>query len=334
MSSHERQAESTPPDVSVVIVSWNVRDLLKQTLESLYRETHDVTFESIVVDNGSTDGSVKLVQQAWKQVRLIPLPENKGFAVGNNVGFKEARGRYVLLLNSDTIVLPTTLYGMTRFLDAHPETGCIGCRHLNPDGTLQRSMDNFPSLLNDFLSYSELHRLPFLQSFLQQRFPWWSEHDQLREVDWVNGACMMVRREVIEQIGGLDEGYFIYAEEIDWCYRMRQAGWRVCFTPEAEIIHIGGQAMNRAADKRIVLKYKGQYRFYRKHYPIWKYVVVRAIVTAVAIPRIVILFFLHLLSLLRKDTNNVRWQILTQEPVATKPITMLRAWWKILWLPI
>ena len=141
------------------------------------------------------------------------------------------------------------------------------------------------------------------------------------------------RSEVIAQLGGLDEGYFIYAEEIDWCYRMIQAGWRVSFTPEAEIIHLGGQAMNRVADKRIVLKYKGQYRFYKKHYPIWKYVVLRAIVTAVAIPRIVILLLLHLFSGWSRNTL-LRWQGLTQEPVATEPLIMLRAWWKILWIPI
>lgn len=327
------QTDTQRPDVSVVIVSWNVRDLLQQTLETLYRESRHVSFETVVVDNGSTDGSVELVRDSWKQVRLISLPENRGFAVGNNIGFNEARGRYILLLNSDTIVLPTTLPGMVSFLDQHPETGCVGARHLNPDGTLQRSIDNFPSLLNDFLSYSELHRLSVLQPFLRRRFPWWSDHDQVREIDWVNGACMMVRSEVIAQVGGLDEGYFIYAEEIDWCYRMNQAGWRVCFTPDAEIIHLGGQAMNRVADKRIVLKYKGQYRFYRKHYPIWKYVVLRAIVTAVALPRIVILLLLHVFSGRHRNIF-LHWQGLTQEPVVTEPLIMLRAWWKILWLPL
>jgi N-acetylglucosaminyl-diphospho-decaprenol L-rhamnosyltransferase len=333
VSSDKIQTDIPRPDVSVVIVSWNVRDLLQQTLETLYRESRDVSFQTVVVDNGSTDGSVELVRESWQQVRLISLPENRGFAVGNNVGFKESRGRYVLLLNSDTIVLPTTLPGMVSFLDQHPKVGCVGARHLNADGTLQRSIDNFPSLLNDFLSYSELHRLSVLQPFLRRRFPWWSDHDQVRDVDWVNGACMMVRSEVIAQLGGLDEGYFIYAEEIDWCYRMVQAGWCVCFTPEAEIIHLGGQAMNRAADRRIVLKYKGQYRFYSKHYPLWKYVVLRAIVTGVAIPRIVILLLLHLFSGWRRN-NLLRWQGLTQEPVATEPLIMLRAWWKVLWLPL
>lgn len=326
--------DANPMDISVVIVNWNTRALLHQTLDTLYKESHDVNFETIVVDNGSTDGSVDLVQQKWGNVRLFTLPENKGFAVGNNVGFREAKGRYVLLLNSDTIVLSSTLYGMTHFLDTHPDAGCVGCRHLNSDGSLQRSIDNFPSLVNDFLSYSELYRLPLLQPFLIKHFLWWSDHNQTRPVDWVNGACMMVRRDVIKQIGGLDEGYFIYAEEIDWCYRMRKAGWQVYFTADAEIIHIGGQAMNRAADKRIVLKYKGQYRFYRKHYPLWKYIVLRFIVTGIAIPRIVILFILYLFSRFHKGAKHTQWEILTQEPMETGPGTMLSAWWRILWLPL
>lgn len=238
MAAIEQQTNSNPVDVSVVIVNWNTRDLLLQTLESLHRETHRVTFETIVVDNGSTDGSAELVRQVWRQVHLISLPANRGFAVGNNTGFQIASGRYLLLLNSDTIVLPTTLQGMVRFLDSHPEAGCVGCRHLNPDGTLQGSMDTFPSLLKDFLCYTELRRLPILLPFLRKRYPWWTDHAQVREVDWVNGACMMVRREVITEVGGLDEGFFIYAEELDWCYRIRQAGWHVWFTPEAEVIHI------------------------------------------------------------------------------------------------
>lgn len=333
MSKDKLQPKTQPPDVSVVIVNWNTRDLLQQTLQTLYQATHNTTFETIVVDNGSTDGSTELVRQEWKQAHLIALPENRGFAVGNNIGFKHCCGRYILLLNSDTIVLPNTLYGMACFLDAHPDTGCVGCRHLNPDGSLQRSIDNFPSLLNDFLSYTELHRIPLLQTFLQRRFAWWSDHNTVREVNWVNGACMMVRCEVLAQVGGLDEGYFIYAEEIDWCYRMHNAGWRIYFTPEAEVIHIGGQAMNRVADKRIVLKYKGQYRFYRKHYSVWKYLVLRIMVSIIAILRIVVLLILSSLSLLGKSTNSDRWEILTQEPITTGPAIMLRAWWNILWLP-
>lgn len=317
-------------DVSVVIVNWNTKDLLYQTLKTLYNNTKGVTFETIVVDNGSNDGSSELVQKLWKQVKLIKLPTNKGFAVANNKGFSKARGQCILLLNSDTIVTPTTLPVMFEFLKAHPDAGCVGCKHLNPDGSLQRSMDNFPSLLNDFLSYTELHRLPIFLPLLKNKFAWWSGHDTVRDVDWVNGACMMVRQEVMKEMGGLDEGFFIYAEELDWCYRIKPRGWKVYFTPEATIIHLGGQAMNRAADRRMVLKYKGQYRFYKKHYPIYKYIVLRIIVTTIALVRISIL---SLMSFLPKKLRQ-KWELITQEPVVTDIGTMLHVWFRIIMLPL
>lgn len=329
----QKELKSTVPDVSVVIVNWNTRDLLQQAIESLYRETHGVTFETIVIDNASSDGTTEYIQKRWQQVKIIALQDNLGFGVANNIGFKESVGRYVLVLNSDTIVLPSTLSGMVSFLDENPKTGCVGCRHLNPDGTLQGSMDSFPSLFKDFLCYSDLYRLPVLLPFLRKNYPYWSDHNQIRRVDWVNGSCMMVRREVIEQIGGFDNGCFMYAEELDWCYRMKNAGWEVFFTPESEIIHIGGQSSKQIADKRITLLYKGQYRFYCRNYPVWKYIVLRTIVTIIALPRIIILLFYCLSSLLGAKSKINKWEIITQEPVVTEPIIMLRAWWNIIWLP-
>ena len=318
------------PDVSVVIVNWNTRDLLNQTLQSLYEKTKRVNFETIVVDNGSEDESTELVEKSWKQVKLIKFPINKGFAVANNVGFREAKGRYVLLLNSDTIITSTTLPVMVKFLDDHSDAGCVGCKHLNVDKTLQRSMDNFPSLLNDFLSYTELYRLSIFLPLLKNKFAWWSDHNEVREVDWVNGACMMVRKEVIDEVGGLDEEFFIYGEELDWCYRMKERGWKVYFTPKATIVHLGGQAMNRAANKRIVLKYKGQYLFYKKHYPLYKYAILRTFVTIIAIVRIVILGVIAFLPKKSRPT----WELITQEPVDTGIGTMIRAWWQIMILPL
>jgi GT2 family glycosyltransferase len=318
-------------DVSVVIVNWNTRDLLRQTLTTLHQETAGIDFETIVVDNGSTDGSAEMVSREWAGVHLISSPVNLGFAGGNNLGFRQSRGRYILLLNSDTIVLSSTLPVMTAFLDEHPEAGCVGCRHLNDDRTLQRSMDTFPSLMNDFLSYTELHRLKIFRPYLLRNFAWWSDHDVTREIDWVNGACMMVRYEILEQIGGLDEGFFIYAEEIDWCYRIRQAGWKIYFTPESEIIHLGGKAMDRVPDRRIILKYTGQYRFYSKHYPFRKRLLFRALVSFIALSRIFLITFLMITKPLWKSIGTSRWELFTQESVMTEPGTMIRAWWKILW---
>lgn len=318
------------PDVSVVIVNWNTRDLLNQALHSLYEETRGVDFEAIVVDNGSTDGSAELIESKWSGVKLVALPRNVGFTSGNNAGIAEARGRHVLLLNSDTIVLPTTLKGLAGFLDRHADVGCAGPRHLNADLSLQRSMDDFPTLFADFASYTGLARVRPIERFLASRFAWWSSHDEQREVGWVNGSCIMVRREVIDQVGGLDEGFFIYGEELDWCYRMREAGWRVCFTPDAEVIHLGGQAMNRAPDRRVVLLYSGQLRFYRKHYPAWRYLGLRGVVASIAAVRLLMLTGLLVAVRLGVQPQASTWESITQERVITDPRTMMRAWWQIM----
>ena len=323
---------SEVPKVSVVIVNWNTRELLQQTLTTLYRETTGTTFETIVVDNGSTDGSAGLVRSEWPQICLVASPINLGFAAGNNLGFPRCRGGYILLLNSDTIILATTVGGMVQFLDKHPDAGCVGCLHLNEDGSLQRSTGDFPNFIEDSLFYTDLYRLPPVRAYLRRRFIWWGDHDCIREVDWVNGACMMVRREVLDQIGGLDEGYFIYAEEVDWCYCMRKAGWRIYFTPEAEVIHLGGKAMDRVPAERLVLKYTGQYRFYRKYNPTWHRLILRAAVSAFALLRMVLIVFLWIIPL-PKFRSRSKWELLTQEAVVTKPTTMLRAWWRILSLP-
>ena len=169
------------PDVSVVIVTWNTRDLLLQALHSLYAETTSVTFEVVVVDNASEDGTSAAVNRLYPNVRLIELPTNSGFTGGNNIGFDVARGRHVLLLNSDTVVLPTTVEPLVRFLDEHPRAGTAGARHLNADGSLQRSMDDVPTLLPDALYYTELYRVPAIRRWLSQRCAWWSDHDVERE---------------------------------------------------------------------------------------------------------------------------------------------------------
>ncbi|HEX6869611.1 MAG TPA: glycosyltransferase family 2 protein [Micromonosporaceae bacterium] len=318
--------------VSVVIVNWNTRDLLDQTLSTLHSQTTGVAFETIVVDNGSTDGSAALVRDHWPRIDLVALPENRGFAAANNIGFARASGEYVLLLNSDTIVLPTTVRGLVDLLDRTPEAVCAGARHLNADGSLQRSVDDFPTLANDFLSYTELHRARLLQRWLRHRFAWWGAHDQVRTVGWVNGACMMVRRQVIETIGGLDEGFFIYAEEVDWCFRMWQAGGQVYFTPEAEVIHLGGQAMNNAAHRRITLKYLGQMRFYRKHYSKARQLALRSILAGNALVRLGLLVAFGMAGWLGMRPTDRVWQLVTQEPVRTSTATMLKAWWRILLL--
>jgi GT2 family glycosyltransferase len=318
------------PIVSVVIVNWNTRVFLEQALRSLLVQTDQPRYEIVVVDNGSTDGSAEVVRTQWPDVKLICHAANVGFAAGNNAGFAHASGEYVLLLNSDTLVLRSTLPGLVSVLRRDPGVGCVGARHLNADGSLQRSTNEFPTLLNDALELTEISRLKIVQRVLLRRFPWWSDHIRACETGWVNGACMMVRRQVIEEIGGLDETFFAYAEEVDWCYRMCHAGWRVVFTPAAEVVHFSGQSLNSDPGLRLRLRYRGHAKFYRKHYSRTAHCLFCSIVTAAAAGRIVALVLLKVASLLGYEPTSAVWEFITQDPIRTRYRAMMFAWLQIL----
>lgn len=322
-------AREATVEVSVIVINWNTRDLLDQALTTLQPAIAGLAAEVIVVDNGSVDGSADMVRSSWPDLTLVALPRNVGFAAGNNAGIRRAKGRKVLLLNSDVIVLDSTVRGLLRCLDRRPEVGCAGARHLNADRTLQRSMDRFPTLHSDLLSYSEAHRLPPVRAYLRRHYPWWGDHDTEREVGWVNGACLMVRREVLETVGLLDERFFIYGEELDWCYRMWKAGWRVVFAPDAEVVHLGGQAMDAASARRIVLLYLGQLKFYDKHYSRARVAGLRAGLAALASARLGLLALLFAASRAGMDPSDRTWQLVTGERVRTGWLSMFSAWWTI-----
>lgn len=253
-------------DASVIIVNWNTKDLLRNCLRSVYERGGDVDFEVIVIDNASTDGSAEIVKKGFPQVTLIENSQNRGFAAANNQGIAEAQGRYALLLNSDTVILDKAIQETVSFADAHPEAAVVGCRILNPDRTLQPSCFMFPSILNMLLSSTYLYKLfPKSRFFGRERMTWWGRND-IREVDVVTGCFMLVRREAIEQVGMMDEAFFIYGEETDWCYRYKHAGWKVMFTPCAEIIHLGGQSTIRKPVDMIVRLRLSILRFMRKHH--------------------------------------------------------------------
>ena len=230
--------------LSIVIVNWNTRDLLRQCLHSIYKTTHNLAFEIYVVDNNSTDGSVNMIKKEFFKVNLIENRRNEGFATANNQAISRSRGKYTLLLNSDTIVLGNALSKMTEFMDAHELVGVLGCKLLDKDGNLQRSAAWFSCLWTLILGGDVLpvtlscvlglKRFPG-QCYLNDR-----EHDKLQDVDWVSGACFMVRKTVVNDVGLLDENLFMYGEEIEWCYRIKKAGWSVAYFPGARISHIGG----------------------------------------------------------------------------------------------
>jgi GT2 family glycosyltransferase len=227
-------------DVSIIIVNWNTKELLRDCLTSIYKCAGNVDYEIIAIDNASTDGSVEMVKNDFPDVILIENSENRGFAAANNQGMAVAKGRYVLLLNSDTVVLDNAVANTVRFADENPQAAVIGCRVLNPDRTIQRTCFMFPSLLNMLLSSTYLYKLfPKNRFFGREQMTWWDRSD-VRRVDVVTGCFMLVRREAIEQVGMMDEQFFMYGEETDWCYRFRKKGWDLIFAPVGEIIHFGG----------------------------------------------------------------------------------------------
>lgn len=252
-------------DVSIVIVNWNTRDTLSDCLRSIYEQTNSLDFEVIVIDNASTDGSAEMVKKEFLKVTLIENLQNRGFAAANNQGIAVARGRYVLLLNSDTVVLDKALQKTVSCAEAHPEAAVVGCRVLNPDRTLQPTCFMFPSILNMLLSSTYLYKLfPRSKFFGRERMTWW-DRDDVREVDVVTGCFMLVRSKAIEQVGFMDEQFFMYGEETDWCYRFKQAGWKVTFAPVGQIIHFGGLSSKEARVDMLIQLRISILQFMKKH---------------------------------------------------------------------
>jgi GT2 family glycosyltransferase len=252
-------------DLDIIVVSWNTRDILRDCLASVYEQTRGISFQVIVVDNASSDGSAEMVRAEFPQAVLIENTENRGFAAANNQGMEIAGGRYVLLLNSDTIVLDGAIQKTLRFAESHPEAAVVGCRVLNPDGTLQRTCFMFPSLLNLVLAATYLYKIAPRNSFCgRERMGGW-ERDAVREVEVVSGCFMLVRREAIERVGLMDEEYFMYAEETDWCWRFKKAGWKSLFYPDAQIVHLGGQSSRQVRIKSLIQLRLGLLQFMFKN---------------------------------------------------------------------
>ncbi|WP_129672311.1 glycosyltransferase family 2 protein [Candidatus Chloroploca sp. Khr17] len=247
---------SPQADVTIVIVNWNTRQLLLDCLAALPEATEGITAETWVVDNGSVDSSVAAVREAFPEVQIIANRDNRGFATANNQAIRASDGRHVLLLNSDTIAQPASITRLVHFLDTHPEVGIVGSRLLNADGSLQRSWALFPNLLTELVGK---------KIRLRWRYPT-IDGTIAYSTDWIDGAVLMIRRGILGQVGLMDERYFMYTEEVDWCYRTRQAGWKVCYLPASEVIHFGGQSSKRSATRMKAELYLSKLRFFGKHY--------------------------------------------------------------------
>ncbi len=252
-------------DLSVVILSWNVRNLLRQCLDSVLNHPRPTATEIIVVDNASSDGSAEMVRAEFPQVKLIVNTINRGYTGGNNDGIATATGRYVLILNPDTRVVGDALSTLVEYADAHPDVGVVGPQLANPDGSVQSSRRRFPTLMTGLFESTWLQPLAprrVLRDYYLQDQP----DDVPQEVDWVTGACLLVRREAIQQVGGLDEGFFMYSEELDWCRRIKQAGWKIVYLPQAQVMHYVGQSSDQVVAQRHIYFQTSKVRYFRKHH--------------------------------------------------------------------
>lgn len=256
---------TTQPDLSIIIVSWNVRDLLRKCLQSIRQNQGGLQVEIIVVDGASADGSADMVREAFPDVVLIACQENVGFPRGNNLGMAAANGRYLLILNPDTEIVGDALPQMVAYMQAHPNVGVLGPQLLYPDGTVQSSRRRFPTLTTAFFESTWLQ--PYApKAVLDHYYAADLPDDELAEVDWVMGAAMMLPAGVVTAVGGMDPGYFMYSEELDWCRRIKAAGWHVVYFPQAKIIHYEGKSSEQAIAARHINFNRAKLRYYRKYH--------------------------------------------------------------------
>ncbi len=248
-------------DISFVIVNWNTRQLLLDCLASIRDTVSGFEYEVFVVDNGSADGSQQAVREQFgAMVQLIENAENQGFARANNQAIKRATGRYVILLNSDTVLRDTTVSGLVQFLDDNPDTAMAGPRMVGADGKVQNSFDNFPTLATELLNKSLLRRL-----YPEQYAGKAPQTAEPFEVDSLIGACIAIRFTAIRRVGTFDENYFFFLEETDWCLRMRRAGFRIHHLPQVEIVHLQGQSKKLQPALSWIEYYRSLYHFFKKN---------------------------------------------------------------------
>lgn len=250
-------------DLSIIIVNWNTKQLLLDCIESIYRTVHRASFEVFVVDNASTDGSVEAISQAYPAVNVMVNTTNLGFAKANNVAMRRMSGRYAVLLNSDTILKDAALESMLDFMERQPRAGMCGPQLLNKDGSKQNSTGNFPMLLTEFVS-KKVVRLLFPETYKRAFQSHSGGSNDVIEVDFIVGACMVVRKTAMDEAGMLDEDYFFLYEEVDWCFRIKKAGWLICHIPVSEVYHLGGQSMKELNLRARVESWRSRYLFFEK----------------------------------------------------------------------
>ncbi len=262
-------------EVSVVIVSWNTKDLLRKCLNSILDQTLGVSFEVWVIDNASSDGSPEMVAKDFPTIKLIRNKRNLGFAAANNEAIVVSSGRYVLLLNSDTEIIGNAIHDMVEFMVKHKSVGAVGCKLLNPDGSLQPSCHGFATILRGFTYATGIHHLiqyghvtKLVARIVGGKFRSWTHFGDYNKVlfpDRIDGACMLLRRKALEEVGLLDERFFMYFEDEDLCNRLLQHGWKVAYTPDAKIVHYRGQSSKNAYRAAAIEYYKSNALLFKKY---------------------------------------------------------------------
>jgi GT2 family glycosyltransferase len=229
-----------------------------------------------------------MIEEEFPEVRLIANSENVGFTVGNNQGIAASQGRYVLLLNPDTEIVGNALATMVEYMDHHPQVGVLGPQLLNPDGSIQSSRRRFPTLATAFLESTILQQWFPDNAVLRRYYVLDQPEDETQEVDWVTGACLLARREAIEEVGLLDEGFFMYSEELDWCHRIKAQGWEVVYLPMARVIHYGAQSSEQVKPFQHVQFQRSKIRYFRKHHGSWQAEVLRLFILATYLYQLIV----------------------------------------------
>lgn len=251
-------------DLSIIVVSFNTKDLTRECLNSIFRNSFQLSLQVIVVDNNSDDGSVEMIRAEFPDVYLVLNQKNIGFAAANNKGFTLCQSNYILLLNSDTVILGDVLKTSTEYLKSHKHVGAMGCQVLNPDLSIQLTCSGYPTLSRLLIMTMALDKFPglsFLDSYLMRAW----RRDNEREIEVISGCFLMIRKAILTTVGGLDERFFFFAEETDWCRRIREAGWVTMFSPVGKIIHLGGGSVKKLNYQRDVMLTSALVKLHRKH---------------------------------------------------------------------
>jgi len=261
-------------DLSITIVNYNTKDLLRQCIKSIYENTKNITFEIIVVDNASNDSSVEMLKKEFPNVRVIVNKENLFFTRAHNQALRISNGRYLMILNSDTIILDSAFDNLVKFMDNDPQCGACGPKLLNPDMSLQRSSDRLPTFLYALFEVLLINTIWGNNPFKKHRIYAEWDRNTTKEVDSVGGSCMVVRKEVVEKVGLLDQNFLIYWEEIDWCKRILEAGYKIYYVAEAQIVHYWQVSMDKhGKEKKERIFFNSMLYYYKKHFGIFHYLI-------------------------------------------------------------